>query len=388
MTAAERRKMWIDMLIRIADPVLSAMAEKRLKSVMPLEMKVDRSNCTYLEALGRTLSGMAPWLELSVSEGEEGKLRLKYAELARKAIDSATDPASPDYCDFSGDGGKHGQPLVDAAFLAHAIVRAPNELWRKLDDRVKANLVHELKQSRKIRAAFCNWLLFSAMVEVALYVMGEDYDVMRLDYAIRQHEQWYVGDGAYSDGPQFHWDYYNSFVIQPMLVDTIRTVGHLYNGKQNLGDRMKETIVKRAMRYAAVLEMMISPEGTYPAIGRSITYRCGAFQLLAQMALMEQLPERVSPAQVRCALWAVIRRCMEAPGTFDENGWLKIGLCGSQPGLGETYISTGSLYLCTTAFLPLGLPPEAAFWSGDDEMWTSQKLWSGVDLPADHALHG
>lgn len=59
------------------------------------------------------------------------------------------------------------------------------------------------------------------MVETALYHMGEECDFMRIDYALRQHEQWYQGDGLYGDGPQFHADYYNSFVIQPMLVDII-----------------------------------------------------------------------------------------------------------------------------------------------------------------------
>ena len=48
---------------------------------------------------------------------------------------------------------------------------------------------------------------------------------MRVDYALRQHEQWYKGDGAYGDGPAFHWDYYNSFVIHPMLLDVLDACG-------------------------------------------------------------------------------------------------------------------------------------------------------------------
>jgi hypothetical protein len=98
------------------------------------------------------------------------------------------------------------------------------------------------------------------------------------------------------------------------------------------------------------------------------------------------LPEHVSAAQVRCGLAAVIARTLNAPGTFDSSGWLQIGLCGHQPEIGETYISTGSLYLCTAAFLPLGLPPEDAFWSGPDAPWTGKKVWSGVDVVTDHAL--
>ena len=81
---------------------------------------------------------------------------------------------------------------------------------------------------------------------------------------------------------------------------------------------------------------------------------------------------------------AVLHRCMDAPGTFDKNHFLTIGLCGHQPGLGEPYISTGSLYLCTSALLPLGLPESDPFWSGADEPWSGVKIWSGEDYPADH----
>ena len=101
---------------------------------------------------------------------------------------------------------------------------------------------------------------------------------------------------------------------------------------------------------------------------------------------MHELPERVRPAQVRCALTAVIRRMIEAPGTFDDQGWLHVGFCGHQVALGETYISTGSLYLCSVGLLPLGLPATDAFWSDPPARWTAQRLWSGEALPADRAL--
>jgi len=88
---------------------------------------------------------------------------------------------------------------------------------------------------------------------------------------------------------------------------------------------------------------------------------------------------------VRAALTAVIHRTLDAPGTFDPAGWLTLGVSGHQPGLAETYISTGSLYLCTVGFLPLGLPPDDPFWTDEALPWTSRRVWSGEDLPADHA---
>ena len=161
---------------------------------------------------------------------------------------------------------------------------------------------------------------------------------------------WYKGDGAYGDGEPFHWDYYNSFVIQPMLVDTLAVL----RTKDDKFTALYKTELARARRYAAIQERLIAPEGTFPSLGRSTTYRFGAFQSLAQIAIKQELPQHVSPAQVRCAITAVIRKMIEAPGTFDAQGWLQIGFYGHQPSLAEAYISTGSLYPCSTALLPLG----------------------------------
>jgi hypothetical protein len=112
----------------------------------------------------------------------------------------------------------------------------------------------------------------------------------------------------------------------------------------------------------------------------------GAFHLLAQVALRRELPPGLAPPQVRAALTAVMRRSLDAAGTFDDQGWLRIGFCGHQPGVGEGYISTGSLYLCAVGLLPLGLPPGDAFWSAPPEPWTSKRAWSGQDFPIDAAL--
>jgi hypothetical protein len=220
------------------------------------------------------------------------------------------------------------------------------------------------------------------MIEAALLKFSKDYDPVRIDYAIKEHEAWYKGDGMYGDGPNYHFDYYNSFVIQPFLVDVSKTV---FEETGDLGDQYT-LFISRAKRYADIQERLISPEGTFPVTGRSIAYRCGAFQHLAQMALQKQLPPGLPPGQVRSALTAVIRRTMDASNTYDKSGWLTIGLSGHQPGIGESYISTGSLYLCTTAFLPLGLPPADEFWSSPPAEWTSVKAFSGKDFSIDKAI--
>jgi len=370
------REYWLDLMLRIAEPVLTALEERRLESDFPTDFRPSRSDYRGLEAFGRTMCGIAPWLELEGLIGEEGEAQSRLRRKARAAIAAATDPDSPDFLNFC----RGGQPLVDAAFLAHGIIRAPRELWAKLDPAAQANLAAALKSSRSITPCDNNWLLFSAMVEAALSLMGETVEFDKVDRAVsRFAEEWYAGDGTYGDGPQFHWDYYNSFVIQPMYIDVLRTFSEKY------GDLLPEAL-RRAQRYAAVQERMIAPDGTYIVVGRSVCYRFGAFQHLAQAVLQGFLPEGLSPAQVRCALTAVLRRCDDGKMIGDD-GWLVPGVLGRQPSLAEDYINRGSLYLCSAVFLPLGLAPDDPFWAGEDEPWTQRRIWSGEDLPCDHALY-
>lgn len=378
----KEREYFVNTLTKIADPVLDALSKNQLKERMPVESAPkqagDRKNYTYLEALGRTLAGMAPWLELGPDDSPEGKLREKYILLAVQSIRNATNPESADFMNFT----KGGQPVVDAAFLAQALLRAPNQLWGRLEARDQENLVNALKSTRIITPGYNNWLLFSAEIEAALLKFTGSCDRMRMDYAIKEHLNWYKGDGIYGDGPNFHYDYYNSFVIHPMLLEVLQTL-------KEAGDKVDvnlDLVLQRSQRYAAIQERLISPEGTYPITGRSIAYRFGAFQVLAKMALMHTLPANISPQQVRSALYTLTKRQIEAPGTFDQNGWLTIGVAGHQPGAGEGYISTGSLYLCTEGLLMLGLPATDPFWQGEDEKWTSKKVWDGESFPIDHAL--
>ena len=373
------RREWLDDLLKITGPVLDHLSEGRLKACMPLTFHSGPSAFAPLEAFGRSMLGLAPWLEADseMLDPEEQALQRIWREKAVRCINMATDPASPDYMLFDRDG----QPLVDAAFLAHAVVRAPKALGTALDGRVRRQLADAFRASRNIVPGNTNWLFFSAMTEAGLRVLGEEYDAMRLLTAMRCFRDWYLGDGVYGDGPVFHFDYYNSFVIQPMFVDLVRLTADDFPEIRD----MRDSVIARGSRYASILERMIGPEGSYPIVGRSICYRFGAFQMLAQAALQHRLEAHLTPAGVRCGLTAVIRRVMSAEDMFDGNGWLQPGVFGLQPELAEAYINTGSLYLCSAVFLPLGLPPEDPFWADPDAEWTGRTVWRGGHTAIDHA---
>jgi Uncharacterized protein conserved in bacteria len=379
------RTYWAGLLSRIATPVLLHLSKGQLKQFMPREVAPHYNKpvekVTYLEAFARTMAGIAPWLELGADNTPEGKERGRLIQYARAATAHAVDPLSADYMNFSGK--YDGQPLVDGAFLAHAFLRAPRQLWEPLPQLVKQQVITAFKSLREIKPGYSNWLLFAAIIEVALLQFGDSsWDSMRVDFAVKKHAEWYKGDGMYGDGPHFHFDYYNAFVIHPMLADILKILA----GKGKVAQKDYEQELKRMQRYGAILERLISPEGTFPVVGRSMAYRNAVFQPLVQLALEEHLPEELSPAQVRCALTSVMKNIFETPGTFDKEGWLQLGFCGHQPEIADVYTSTGSLYLCITGFLALGLPPGHPFWTAAPQDWTAKKVWKGRPVGKDHAI--
>lgn len=378
-TGMEDRALWVENLVRVSDPVLVNLSNGTLKKNMPYESLGDRQRFSYLEAVGRLICGIAPWLELGPDDTPEGKLRKKYIRLAVKGLKNAVDPQSPDYLVF----GEPSQPLVDAAFLAEGLLRAPVQLWGNLDPQAKEWMITELKRSRAIKPYESNWLLFASTVEAALLEFTGECDEERMLYGVKRfRDEWYKGDAMYGDGPDFHMDYYNSYVIHPMLTDVLVVMKkHGVEGADFL-----DTQLKRHARYAEILERFISPEGSFPVVGRSVCYRFGAFHALGQAALMHILPAQVKPAQVRCALTAVISRQLESPANFDKDGWLRVGFTGEQIEMSESYINTGSVYLCAFGFVPLGLSPTDEFWSAPYTEWTNKKAWRGEKVEADHAI--
>lgn len=379
---ADDRTEWVKWLWKISYPMVHELAQGKLSENMPLEIppsySSDPRKLAYLEGVGRTMAGLAPWLALPDDDTEEGKLRKQMREEALKGLANAVDPASPDRFNFE----EYRQPIVDAAFLVHGFLRAPEALWEPLDEVTKQRYVAAFKSLRNRAGAYNNWLLFTGLTEAFLLKIGEECDPFRIRIAINKMKEWYAGDGWYSDGSKFSMDYYNAFVIHSMFVELMEI---LYEHKWVKEAEYQETL-RRMVRHAEFSERIIGPDGTFPAFGRSITYRSAAFQSLADVALREKLPAHVSPAQVRCALTAVHRNMYEGNQNFDKNGWLVLGFNGNQPEASDSYTNTGSLYMATLSFLPLGLPADHPFWTDEPADWTSKKAWKGEELRKDYKV--
>lgn len=376
---AQDRAFWLKEMDKMCRPVLESLAHDSLMIKMPQRVSIRTDNkesrikVQYVEVLGRVLSGIAPWLQCEEGNAEEKAMRKQYREWTLQGIRNSLDPSKKDYMRYD----IAGQQLVDASFLAMAFVRAP-WLWENLPQTDRERLVQAIRSTRQFKPGFSNWLLFSAMNEVFLAKYGYEYDAMRIDYALMQHEQWYVGDGMYKDGDSYAFDYYNSYVIHPYLANILVEI----TKKTKSYDGMWEKVKARNTRYAQIQERLIGQDGSFPPTGRSLIYRGAAFHHLADMAWRNALPKDLKPAQVRGALTAVIRKTLESPGTY-KDGWLTLGLYGDQPNIADVYNNQGSPYLATAIFLPLGLSPQDPFWKDAPAKWTQQKVWEGQDVSHD-----
>ncbi len=375
------------LLRRMAEPVLGRMARGRLHAEWTPELSPtwDGRNpgVAYLEAFGRLIDGIAPWLALPDDASAEGKLRARLRAQALESYTHSVDPKSPDYLLWRG----HGQALVDSAYFTSALLRAPDALWKPLDAKTKARIVEEIKGLRRISPPYQNWLLFAAMNEAFLFAIGEDWDPMRVDLTVKKMLEWYVGDGWYGDGARFHYDYYNSYVIHPMLVQILAT---LAAGKPSFNNlRPAEELaraVKREQRYAEHLERMIAPGGSYAAIGRSLTYRTAVHQPLGHLAWRGQLPDSLPPGQVRAATMAAQRRVFADPSNFNADGFLTIGFARHQPTLGDIYSNAGSMYIASESLIALGLPADHPYWTAPPQPWTMRRAFAGQDFRKDYAV--
>lgn len=375
------RQVWADLCYKISQPVLENMSKGNFQKDFPLELSPTwdgrDTKVAYLETFARLMAGISPWLALPDDGTPEGKQRKQLYEWAIQAYKNAVDPNSPDKITWLTNTS---QPLCDASYLVESFMRAPEATWGQLDEVTKKRYIEGLKSLRTIRPAYNNWLLFRAMVEVFFMSIGEDVDEYALSVGLQKMSEWYLSDGWYSDGPEYAMDYYNSYVMHPMMVEVVEMCKkHKFSTPISL-----DLAVKRMNRFNTILERFISPEGAYPAVGRSVIYRMGAFQTLAMSAWKYGLPKDLTNGSVRSALTCVMKRMFAVDGNFDDKGYLRLGFAGHQPNLANYYSNNGSLYMTSLVFMPLGLPADHPFWTAPAEPWTSQKAWSGQEFPEDY----
>lgn len=252
--------------------------------------------------------------------------------------------------------GHHTQPLVEAAALAVALHWTRSTVWDGLDDPVRQRIVDWLSGATGRWSADNNHVLFGATVQAFLHSVGAPHSRAALERALGRADDWYCGDGWYSDGPGRRFDHYNAwtFHFYPLLI------------AEMLGSDGAELAATHRCRLRAFLDdyqHLVGADGAPVLIGRSLIYRFGIVAPFWLGALHDATP--LSAGRTRRLASGVVRHFIDRGVGVDRP--LGLGWYDDFAGIRQSYSGPASPYWASKAFLGLLLPPAHPAWTATEE---------------------
>ncbi|MFE0471758.1 DUF2264 domain-containing protein [Streptomyces sp. NPDC058947] len=247
-----------------------------------------------------------------------------------------------------------GQPLVEAASIALALRLTRELLWDRLDDGVRQRTEAWLADALTAEPWPCNWELFPVTVGGFLAETGHEVEASRaaVDRGLERVEQWYRGDGWYTDGDGRKYDYYNGWAL------------HLYPVLHAWLERDQDLLERygaRLERHLADYARLFGGDGAPMHQGRSLTYRFATTAPLWLGALTGRTP--LEPGETRRLASGALKYFLDR-GAVDGRGLLTLGWHGPDASVLQGYSGPASPYWASKGFLGLLLPP-------DHEVWTA-----------------
>ncbi|MGW6497721.1 DUF2264 domain-containing protein [Nonomuraea angiospora] len=295
-----------------------------------------------LEGFARTF--LAAAFRIAGARGDAPHLIERYA----RGLAAGTDPSSGESWPVLTDCS---QQMVEAASIAIGLHETRPWLWDKLDDGVRQRVAEWLGGFVGKHTWDNNWMLFQTVTEEFLKSVGGPYEQREIDRGLERIEDWYVGDGWYTDGGSRNFDYYCGWAL------------HLYPvlWSRMSGDTERAVLYARRLReFLGTYRHFFGSDGAPIHHGRSLTYRFAAVAPVWLGALADATP--LSPGQTRKLASSVVRHFVErgvpSPDGLLSLGWYEPFLPATQP-----YSGPASPYWASKAFLGLLLPPEHPVWT-------------------------
>ncbi|MDD9375936.1 DUF2264 domain-containing protein [Streptomyces sp. ZAF1911] len=271
-----------------------------------------------------------------------------------------------------------GQALVEAASIAVALRLTRRWLWDRMDEPTRARVRAWLAPALRVTHVDNNWWLFPAMVGGFLSGAGgpagagpdpDDAHRRAVDRGLERIEQWYLGDGWYTDGRPRAFDHYNgwAFHFYPVLH------AHLADDRRLLdvhGRRLAAHLDGYARTFGA--------DGAPVHQGRSLIYRFAATAPLWAGALSGHTP--LSPGTTRRLASGALRYFLDR-GALDADGLLTLGWSGPYAPMVQEYSGPASPYWASKAFVGLLLPADHPVWTAVEEPGPSETADATVALP-------
>ncbi|WP_415938640.1 DUF2264 domain-containing protein [Streptomyces sp. 039-1] len=255
------------------------------------------------------------------------------------------------------------QPLVEAASIALALRLTRSQLWDRLDDGVRQRAAAWLGDALKAEPWPNNWELFPVTVGGFLADVGWEPDLSRavIDRGLERIEQWYLGDGWYTDGHGRKFDYYNGWAMH------LYPVLHAWLGDDT---RLLDLYAGRLEAHLADYARLFGGDGAPMLQGRSLTYRFAATAPLWLGALTGRTP--LAPGETRRLASGALRYFLDR-GAVDADGLLTRGWRGPDEAFLQEYSGPASPYWAAKAFVCLLLPPDHEVWTAREEPGPSER---------------
>ncbi|MEU9987332.1 DUF2264 domain-containing protein [Streptomyces sp. NPDC048045] len=249
------------------------------------------------------------------------------------------------------------QPLVEAASIALALRLTRPLLWDRLDQSVRERTAVWLADALTAEPWPCNWELFPVTVGAFLAEIGHEPEAARraVDRGLERIDDWYVGDGWYTDGDGRKFDYYNGWAMH------LYPVLHAWlAGDEGLlalyGDRLERHLADHARLFGG--------DGAPLFQGRSLTYRFATTAPLWLGALTGRTP--LTAGVTRRLASGALKYFLDR-GAVDVRGLLTLGWHGPDTAVLQSYSGPASPYWASKGFLGLLLPPDHEVWTAAEE---------------------
>jgi hypothetical protein len=282
------------------------------------------------------------------------------AEWYARGLAAGTDPKSPERWPALDE---IRQAKVEAASIAIALQETRPWIWDRLDDDVRAQIVDWLARTVGLPMPNNNWIWFQGVTNAFLRSVGGPWSAEDLHRIIELTDEWYAGDGWYSDGNRRageyrNYDYYSGWVMQFYPLWFCRMAGA--DADPALLTRYRE----RIRRYLQDAQHLVGGDGGPLFQGRSLTYRFAMLSPFWAGAVFDATP--LTPGRTRRLGSGVLRRFYDA-GCLDDSGLLPIGWHAGFAPIRQRYSGPGSPYWAANGFAGLVLPADHPVWTTVEE---------------------
>jgi hypothetical protein len=259
--------------------------------------------------------------------------------------------------------------MVEAAAIALALHETRPWIWERLSERERDNITRWLETFTGKRTADNNWVLFQVVTEQFVLDAGGNADPAEIERRLERIEDWYVGDGWYTDGSGQNFDYYIGWAM------------HLYPlmWTRMSGDDRAAVYAERLRQFLEQYQYFFGADGAPVHQGRSLTYRHATAAPLWVGELFGATPLR--PGQSR-RLASGIAKHFTDHGVPDDDGLLTLGWYQPFLGVTQPYSGPGSPYWAAKGFLGLLLKPDHPAWTATEEPAPNEVSDRVVAMPA------